>query len=64
MGCRFVSWRIFCTHEGSTRVLHEVVEGCERLNLNLDLSLICKLILDVLKLRLVLIATLHREWLH
>ena len=47
MGARFVSWRIFDSHEGSTRILHEVVKGCERLNLTLDLSLVCQLILDV-----------------
>ena len=64
MGARFVSWCIFGSHEGSTRILHEVVKGCERLNLSLDLSLVCQLILDVLELCLVLIATLYRIGLH
>jgi hypothetical protein len=64
MCARFVSWCIFVSHKGSTRILHEVVKGCEWLNLSLDLSLVCELVLDVLELRLVLIATLHREGLH
>ena len=64
MGGRFISWCIFGTHEGRTRVLHEVVKGRERLNLRQDLCLVCELILDVLDLRLILIATLHSEGLH
>ena len=61
---RVVGWCIFGAHEGRTRILHEVVKGCERLNLSLDLSLVCQLILDVLELCLVLIATLYRIGLH
>jgi len=64
MAGRFVGWCIFGAHEGRTRILHEVVKGCEGLNLSLDFSLVCQLILDVLELCLVLIATLHRVGLH
>ena len=64
MAGRFVGWCIFGAHESRTRILHEVVKGCEGLNLSLDFSLVCQLILDVLELCLVLIATLHRVGLH